>query len=184
MNYAYIIKNADTKPVLIYLAKIMLGSLFIAASAQVSIPFYPVPMTLQPAALMFLGLIAQPSVAMGAVGLYLFEASIGLPVLSNFSGGAAHLLGTRGGFILAFLPLAGITSYISRLYNTIWSQVLGCALGNVILYSSGILWLSHFIGMEKALQFGLYPFLLEIPLYIALTVLCAHYFITVNTPKK
>ncbi|UNM06491.1 MAG: biotin transporter BioY [Holosporaceae bacterium] len=181
MNYTHLIKNVDTKPVLIYLAKIVIGSLFIAASAQVSIPFYPVPITLQPAALMFLGLIARPSVAMGAVGLYLFEASIGLPVLSNFSGGPAHLLGTRGGFILAFLPLASITSYVSRLYNTVWSQILGCTLGNVALYGSGVLWLSHFIGLSQALQFGLYPFILQIPLYIVLAILSAR---TIKLYKK
>ena len=99
------------------------------------------------------------------------EALIGLPVLSNFTGGAAHLFGTRGGFILAFLPLAFIVSYVSRLKNTLWNKVFACILGNIVLYTSGITWLSHFIGFEKAIQFGLQPFLLQIPVYIAVAVL-------------
>lgn len=173
MNHTKLIQNIEIKPVLVYLAKILAGSLFIAASAQISIPFYPVPMTLQAAALMFLGLICTPSVAAGAVGLYLFEAFVGLPVLSNFSGGAAHMFGTRGGYILAFMPLAVVTSYVSSLGNTLWHKISGCALGNVVLYSSGVVWLSRFIGMDQALKFGLYPFLVEIPLFIALAIVSA-----------
>lgn len=171
MHPTKLIQTFETNEIFGYMLKIFSGSLFLAVSAQISIPFYPVPMTLQALALMVLGLVCSPQVAAGTVGLYLVEALIGLPVLSNFTGGAAHLFGTRGGFILAFLPLAFIVSYVSRLKNTLWNKVFACILGNIVLYTSGITWLSHFIGFEKAIQFGLQPFLLQIPVYIAVAVL-------------
>ena len=155
MNNTKLIAQIEIKPFILYLSKILAGSLLIAVSAQISIPFYPVPMTLQPMALMFLGLMTRPSVAAGAVSLYFLEAYVGLPVLSGFTGGPAHLLGTRGGFILAFLPLSVITSYVSSLKDSISYKILGCTLGNLVLYTSGIVWLSQLIGLDKALQFGL-----------------------------
>lgn len=170
MYHTKLIQTFETKETFAYMIKIFAGSLFLAVSAQISIPFYPVPMTLQALALMVLGLVCSPKVATGAVGLYLFEALIGLPVLSNFTGGAAHLFGTRGGFILAFLPLVLIVSYVSRVKNTVWHKVFACILGNIVLYTSGIIWLSQFTGFEKAIQFGLQPFLLQIPVYIALAI--------------
>jgi biotin transport system substrate-specific component len=168
-----LIKNSLKNPAFPYLTKVLLGSLFITVSAQISIPFYPVPMTMQAAALMIIGLLCSPFLAVSIVGVYILEAAIGFPVLSNFTGGLEHLLGTRGGYIFGFLPLALMVSLIRQISESFLYRILGCLLGNIFLYGSGVLWLSHFIGLEKALQFGLYPFLLEIPLYIAFSILAA-----------
>lgn len=154
-----------------YLAKVLLGSAFIAASAQISIPFYPVPMTMQPAALMIIGLLCSPSLSASIVSAYIIEAALGLPVLSNFTGGLVHLLSTRGGYIFGFLPLAFMTSLGKQISDSLLYRILGCVSGNTFLYAMGVAWLATFIGFEKALQFGLYPFLWEIPLYIAFSMI-------------
>jgi len=156
-----------------YLIKVLLGSTLIAASAQISIPFYPVPMTMQAAALMVIGLVCTPSLTVGIVAAYILEAALGLPVLSNFTGGFAHLFGTRAGYIFGFLPLAFMTSLGKQIADNLLCKILGCISGNVFLYATGVAWLSTFIGFEKALQFGLYPFLWEIPLYIIFSIVSA-----------
>jgi biotin transport system substrate-specific component len=169
--YTALIKNqTKSHPILSHAIKVFLGSLFVAASAQISIPFYPVPMTMQPAALMIVGLMCSPRMAASIVAVYLAEAFVGLPVLSNFSGGPAHLFGTRGGFIFGFLPLAFLTSYISHLSKTLLTQIIACSVGTIALYFFGVSWLTQFIGLDKALHFGLFPFLLEIPLFIGFAI--------------
>lgn len=166
-------KTASKTSIVSYLAKVLLGSSFIAASAQISIPFYPVPMTMQAAALMIIGLTCSPTLTTSIVATYILEAALGLPVLSNFTGGFAHLFGTRGGYIFGFLPLALMASLGKQISDHLIYRVLGCISGNVFLYVMGVAWLSTFIGFEKALQFGLYPFLWEIPLYIAFSIVSA-----------
>lgn len=169
-----LIKNSAKNPATSYVTKVLLGSLFIAASAQISIPFYPVPMTLQALAVMLVGLLCRPSMAASILVAYIAEAALGLPVLSNFTGGLPHLLGTRGGYIFGFLPLALSISFFRYVSDTLVHKILGSVLGNSILYLMGVTWLSQFIGFEKALQFGLYPFLWEIPLYIATAIFSSH----------
>ena len=161
-------------PGLSYLSKILLASLFVAASAQICIPFHPVPMTMQVAAVMIIGLLSSPSVAAGTILAYIMEAAVGLPVLSNFTGGIPHLLGTRGGYIFGYILLAWIVSMSRHLSENPLSKVMGCVVGNVVLYGMGVSWLSTFIGFEKGLQFGLYLFLWEIPLYIGFSLVCAN----------
>ena len=169
--YTTLTKNQpQSHPISSYVFKVFLGSLFIAASAQISIPFYPVPMTMQPAALMIVGLMCSPRMTASIVTVYLAEAFVGLPVLSNFSGGPTHLFGTRGGFLFGFLPLAFLTSYISQFSKTLLTQIIACSVGTISLYFFGVSWLTQFIGLDKALQFGLFPFLLEIPLFIGLAI--------------
>ena len=169
-----LIKSSAKNPAISYITKVLLGTLFIAASAQISIPFYPVPMTLQAAAIMIIGLLCSPHMAASMIGAYIFEAAVGLPVLSNFTGGLTHLLGTRGGYIFGFLALGLSISFFVQLSNRLSSKILGCIFGNCLLYLMGITWLSQFIGLEKALEFGLYPFLWEIPLYITFAIVSAN----------
>ncbi|HCI48822.1 MAG: hypothetical protein A2977_01950 [Alphaproteobacteria bacterium RIFCSPLOWO2_01_FULL_45_8] len=170
-----LVERSNKNHALVYATKVLLGSFFIAASAQISIPFYPVPMTMQPAALMIIGLLCSPHMTVSIVTTYLIEAAVGLPVLSNFTSGIPHLIGTRGGYIVGgFLPLALITSLMRQASGHLLYRILGCLSGNVFLYTVGIAWLSTFIGFEKAIQFGLYPFLWEIPIYIAFSILTAN----------
>lgn len=174
VNVSTLIKTYSKNLAVAYITKVVFGTILIALSAQISIPFYPVPMTLQPLAVMLVGLLCTPSMAASIMVTYILEAAIGLPVLSNFTGGLPHLLGTRGGYIFGFLPLALSISFFRQVSEGLLHKILGSLLGNAILYLMGITWLSQFIGFEKALQAGLYPFLWEIPLYISFAIVLAN----------
>ena len=60
----------------------LLGTLVLAISAKVEVPFYPVPMTLQTLAVLTLGALLGARLAAATVVLYLAEGLAGLPVVA------------------------------------------------------------------------------------------------------
>jgi len=90
-------------------AAVVLGALIVAGAAQVSIPLpgTPVPMTLQPMAVLLVGgLLGAPLGALSMI-LYLAMGAAGLPVFTPTVPlvGVARLFGPTGGYLLAY-PVA------------------------------------------------------------------------------
>ena len=75
-------QNTQTKIVKSLLV-IFLGSIALAISAKIKIPFYPVPMTMQTFIVLFLGISFGYKIGLATVGLYLLEGIMVLPVFSN-----------------------------------------------------------------------------------------------------
>src|SRR5580658_5337646 len=101
------------------------GSLFIAACAHVSIPlfFTPIPITLQPFAVVLLGLLLGPGTAFAATAAYLAEGAAGLPVFTPAGlGGLAQLLGPTAGYLLSYPLVAPLVSKLYRSGNRSFSR--------------------------------------------------------------
>ena len=62
---------------------VVAGTLLLAVSAKVQVPFWPVPMTMQTFVVLFLGMSFGYKIGLATVGLYLIEGIVGLPVFSN-----------------------------------------------------------------------------------------------------
>ncbi|HEV2086543.1 MAG TPA: biotin transporter BioY, partial [Gemmatimonadales bacterium] len=79
----------------------------VALSAQVVVPvsFSPVPMTLQPLAVLVVGGLLGAAGGVAALVTYLTLGILGLPVFAGGAAGGLHLVGPTGGYLLAF-PLA------------------------------------------------------------------------------
>ena len=75
-------QNSQTKIIKSILV-IFLGSVVLAISAKIKIPFYPVPMTMQTFVVLFIGIGFGYKIALATVSLYLIEGILGLPVFSN-----------------------------------------------------------------------------------------------------
>ena len=60
-----------------------LGTILLAISAKIKIPFYPVPMTMQTFVVIALGISFGYKIGVATVSLYLIEGILGLPVFSN-----------------------------------------------------------------------------------------------------
>ena len=150
----------------------LLGSVLLAISAKVSVPFYPVPMTMQTLVVLALGVAYGWRLGLATVALYLVEGAAGLPVFTS-GAGLAYMLGTTGGYMLGFLPAVAITGFLAERG---WDRnALGTAaamlLGNVAIYALGLLWLGNVIGWDKpVLQYGLTPFVLGDLVKIVLAV--------------
>jgi biotin transport system substrate-specific component len=127
---------------------VLVGSLFVAACAHVSLPLYftPVPLTLQPFAVLLLGLLLSPRLAAASLLAYLGEGAMGLPVFSPGPAsvlGIAHLLGPTGGYLLAY-PLAAmfISFLFRRSRRRFVSAIATAAAGDLMILSGGALWLA------------------------------------------
>ncbi len=145
---------------------VLVATLALALSAKISVPFYPVPMTLQTFAVIGLGFALEPWRAAAAVLAYLAGGAAGLPVFAGtpVQGiGLAYMLGPTGGYLLGYLPaaiLAGVVAASGRAADPVVGSAGALAAGAVI-YVPGLLWLGYVLGFDKPLlHFGLYPFAL------------------------
>ena len=123
------------------------GSAFIAACAHVSLPLYftPVPLTLQPFAVLLLGLLLSPALGGATLVAYLTEGAMGLPVFSPgpASPGLAHLFGPTGGYLLAYLPAVMLISYLWRMRGRSFiTAALSAAAGDAFILLGGAAWLA------------------------------------------
>ncbi len=153
-------ENINIK-ILFLTISVFLGSLLLIASAKIKVPLYPVPMTLQPLAVLMIAMLFGRKLATLTVGLYIFKGFIGLPVFA-FGGGLMYLMGPTGGFILGFFISAIIVGYLA---DHGWGKkvslsIISMLIGMSVIYTLGIFQLALLKGFNFALLKGFYPFLL------------------------
>src|SRR5918994_3237973 len=97
---------------LLDIVMVVVFSAFVALSARVAIPWWPVPMTLQPLAVLFTGAALGSRHGPLAPLFYLAEGAVGLPV---FAGGAgvAYMLGPTGGYLISYPVAAGLGGWVA-----------------------------------------------------------------------
>jgi len=158
-----LIKQNSHSKVIKSLLVIFLGSLILAISAKIKIPFYPVPMTMQTFVVLFLGISLGYKVALATVGLYLLEGILGLPVFSNSPErgiGLAYFTGPTMGYLIGFLFACFFASFIKKNDNYL-IIFLKLILSVSAIYILGILWLGTLIGWDKPIfELGVMPFLI------------------------
>jgi biotin transport system substrate-specific component len=161
---------------LVQVGAVIFMSVLTALAAQVSfsIPFTPVPFTMQPMVVLMGGLALGPLMGMSSQMVYLAAGVVGLPVFAAdpaLPSGILRLLGPSGGYLLAY-PFAafvvghlGARGFDRRYVTSVVSMVAGLA----IVYAGGVFWLAWLaqaaslsvaVGLGPALAAGLYPFLL------------------------
>ena len=114
---------------------IVICSLVLILSAKIKVDLYPVPMTLQPLAVLMIAMLCGRNISVAAVSLYLFQGIIGIPVFA-YGGGLPYLLGPTGGFLLGFLFASII---IGELADRGWGKfmiksVLAMLIGMFVIY--------------------------------------------------
>jgi biotin transport system substrate-specific component len=146
-----------------YGVAIALGALVVAASAQVvvPVPFSPVPMTLQPLAVLAVGGLLGAAGGTGALILYIVAGAMGLPVFAGGGAGFFHLVGPTGGYLLAFPVAAGVTgALVGRASRSALRVLLACAIGMTIIHVGGVAQLALLGGDPAvAVRVGFIPFL-------------------------
>jgi len=134
----------------------LLGSWALAASAHVAVPMWPVPATMQTLVVLLLGAFGGPWFGAASVAVYLAQGVAGLPVFAGGGAGVAHLVGPTGGFLLGFLAAAWLAGFAGRGWLRAGAVLLAAHL---VLFVPGVLWLSQFVGLERAWQAGFVLFL-------------------------
>lgn len=139
---------------------VMAGTIFIALSARIQVPMWPVPMTLQTFAVLLVGMTFGARLAGITLLTYIVQGALGLPVFAT-GVGMASLMGPTAGYIMGFGVAAVVTGYLAdRGGATGYLRSFATALlGGVIIHAFGAVWLAQFIGADPALMLGVVPFI-------------------------
>lgn len=150
----------------INIRQMTLISLFAALTvvgAFISIPLYPVPLTLQTLFTLSAAMTLGSAMGMLSQIIYVMLGVIGLPVFAGFKTGIGILFGPTGGFLFGFIISAYIIGKIIELKKekNFFYYFLAGVIGTIILYIIGITQLSLVtdMGIKKALMVGMLPFL-------------------------
>jgi biotin transport system substrate-specific component len=152
-------------------ALIIAGSLVMVVCSRITVPFWPVPMTVQVFGVFLLAALAGGRSAAGMVALYLLYGALGLPVFANAAhGGLAALAGPTGGYLAGFVIAAFVSGAWIRGGGLTgrMASILPMLAGLLIIYGLGGMWLSRFVGWPNVLAAGVLPFLLGDAVKVAL----------------
>ena len=158
-----LVKSLKQSKLIKYVFFALIGSILLAISSKVKIPFYPVPMTMQTLVVLMIGIGFGWKLGLATVSLYLFEGIIGLPVFSGTPEkgiGLIYFTGPTMGYLLGFLLtvyVAGKSIYDNNLLKNFFKLLLATSF----IYILGVVWLGNLIGWEKPIfKLGAQPFLL------------------------
>ena len=158
-----LVKNLKNSKIIKYTFIAMLGSILLAISSKVKIPFYPVPMTMQTLVVIVIGIAFGWKLGLATISLYLFEGILGMPVFSGTPEkgvGLIYFTGPTMGYLIGFLIavfLAGKFVY----NNNLIQNFLKILLATSFIYLLGVIWLGSLIGWDKPIfKLGVQPFLL------------------------
>ncbi|MFM8366652.1 MAG: biotin transporter BioY [Candidatus Nanopelagicaceae bacterium] len=141
------------------------GALFLAALAQVVIPVpgSPVPVTGQTLGVLLLATAYGANLGAATFALYLLIGLAGAPVFANQGHGIERLIGPTGGYLVGMLIASWV---LGALAGRKWDQrflsaITTMFIGNVIIFTFGLIWLHEYTGKDWAWTFsaGLTPFI-------------------------
>ncbi|MEX1247115.1 MAG: biotin transporter BioY [Anaerolineales bacterium] len=146
------------------LSLIILGSLVVAAAAQLSIHLELVPITAQTLGVLLVGMGLGPRRGALAMVAYLAEGVAGLPVFAEGKVGLAALQGPTGGYLLGFIAAAWLVGLLAErgFDRNLFATLAAMVAGNLVIYACGLIWLQPFLGgdWQATVNAGMYPFLL------------------------
>ena len=158
-----LVKNLKQSKLFKYVFIALIGSIALAVSSKIRIPFYPVPMTMQTLVVLIIGIGFGWKLGLATVSLYLFEGIIGLPVFSGTPEkgvGLIYFTGPTMGYLLGFLVavyISGKFIYDDNLLKNFFKILIAISF----IYILGLTWLGNLIGWDKPIfKLGAQPFLL------------------------
>jgi len=158
-----LVKNFTQSKLIKNLFIALIGTMLLAISAKIKIPFYPVPMTMQTLVVLIIGVGFGWKLGVATISLYLFEGIIGLPVFSGTPEkgiGLVYFTGPTMGYLLGFLVAAFLAGKFN-FDNNLIKNFLKLTFAISFIYILGMFWLGTLIGWDKPIfKLGAQPFLL------------------------
>lgn len=142
--------------------------------APISLPIGPISVTGGTLTVYLTAYLLGPWRGLAATAVYLLAGFAGLPVFSNYMGGAGRLLGPTGGYLVGYLPmmlLAGLAAeYALRRFGgqgkgeqilAMAFRFLGMVPATAVLYAFGTAWycVQAGVDLQKALAACVFPFI-------------------------
>ena len=173
-----LVKNFTQSKLIKNLFIALVGTIVLAVSAKIKIPFYPVPMTMQTLVVLLIGIAFGWRLGVATIILYLIEGIIGLPVFSGTPEkgiGLTYFFGPTFGYLIGFL----VTVFLAGKFNfnnNVIKNFLKLTFATSFIYLLGMLWLGGLIGWDKPIfKLGAQPFLLAELFKILLATFAINY---------
>ena len=154
------------------IAYVLSGAVLLVAASKIFIPLKPVPITLQPTAVLLLALVYNSRRALQSVLLWIGMGAAGLPVFAGWEPGLPVLMGPTAGYIFSYIFVAALIPHLREriaLKGFFFDMGLA-ALATIMTFAMGVAWLSTFVGFDKAVALGLLPFI--VPGIVKAGLLC------------
>jgi biotin transport system substrate-specific component len=157
----------------------------LTVGAFVTVPFGPVPFTLQTLMLAIVICILSPKQSVVAVGGYLLLGAIGLPIFAGMRGGIGVFAGPTGGFLIGFLlatiiiailrsKISGVLDKKNGIRYIIAVDIASVVILSLVYYTLGCIWFSFVMNtsLDVALASCVAPFVIPDVLKAIAAVIC------------
>ncbi len=153
------------------------GFCLLTLSAKINVPLPMVPMTMQTFVVLVIGMAYGRRLGAATVLAYLIAGASGLPVFSGTPEkgiGLLYMMGPTGGFLAGFLLAAAVVGTLGErgFDRSFLGTAVAMIAGHVVITLCGLVWLTHFFGVTKAIEVGLMPFLASSALKTLLGIAC------------
>lgn len=180
-------RGVVARPVVLSAGLVAAGIGLLTAGAWLSVPFFPVPITMQTLAVLVVGGLLGSKLGPATVVGYLALGLTGAPVFSRGLGGPAVLAGPTGGYLIGFIAAAFVMGLVADRVRA-WAPgragslrrlsalAAGAVVAEIAIYAGGIPWLALVGGLSlgQAVTVGLVPFLLGDLLKMAVAIGAVH----------
>ena len=158
-------------------ALVVLGISALAVAAKISIPMWPVPITMGTFAVLTIGAAYGARLGLVTILGYMLVGALGFDVFAGSSAekyGLSYMMGGTGGYLVGYvLATLALGLLARRGWDRTAPKMAGAMLiGNALIYIPGLIWLGMLYGWDKPiLEWGLTPFLVGDAVKLALAAL-------------
>ncbi|MDX8352249.1 biotin transporter BioY [Cognatiyoonia sp. IB215182] len=156
---------------------VVLGIVALAVFAKITIPMWPVPITMGTFAVLTIGAAYGPRLGLATILGYMIIGALGFDVFASSSAesfGIAYMMGGTGGYLVGYVLATLALGWAARAgwdRSVLW-MALAMLIGNALIYVPGLLWLGQLYGWDQPiLEWGLTPFLVGDALKLGLAAL-------------
>jgi len=160
--------SARAQAITLDVALVASGVLLMTIASQISIPWFPVPLTGGTFGALLIGGLFGLRRAFLSLTAYLALGILGLGVFAEWSGGWDYFTGSTGGYLVGYLVAALIVGWFAdRGASEDITKMIGVMLiANASIYLFGASWLAFWtppgateaLGWEAAYELGIQPF--------------------------
>ena len=156
---------------------VILGVAALTLAANIRVPMWPVPITMQTFAVLTVGAAYGARLGLVTLLAYLALGAAGVSVFTGEGAGLAYMTGPTGGYLAGFAVAAGVMGWLAQRGwdRSVLSMVAALLIGNAIIYAFGMPWMAYLFLAEKGaawvMQWGMTNFLLGDALKLALAAL-------------
>lgn len=147
-------------------ALVIAGIAFLAIAAKITVPMFPVPMTMGTFAVLTMGAAYGARLGLVTILGYMIIGALGFDIFAGSSAekfGLEYMMGSTGGYLVGYVLAVLALGTLARAgWDRTMPKMAGAMLlGNALIYVPGLIWLGVLYGWDKPiLQWGLTPFLL------------------------